>query len=274
MNEPLILEKPDPAVLPDLIRRAIGERNTVIVIGECSVEYEGRSTSRLGKGDRVLMIKQDGSVLVHRPTGYSPVNWQPDTSVIEAWINERGELSILAVRSKPREVLNISFSRVDSVIIARLRDDAEFTMYLDEAEMKRVLVGNPELIEPGFRVVEDEKRLGSGQADIYGVDKEGRPVIVELKRITASRDAVLQLYGYVKAYEATYGKRPRGILIAPSFSPSAIETLLRLQLEYRQVDLRELYRLAVEKGLRRSLLEYGRRPGERERGTGEKTRHE
>ncbi|MGC8954452.1 MAG: endonuclease NucS domain-containing protein, partial [Desulfurococcus sp.] len=58
-----------------------------------------------------------------------------------------------------------------------------------------------------------------------GVDGNGRPVIVELKGVPASRETVLQLYGYVKSYEAKYGRRPRGILVAPSFSPSAIEAL-------------------------------------------------
>lgn len=259
MTDLLVWEKPDLNTLPDVIRKAVVEGRTVIIIGECSIEYEGRSASRLGNGERILIIKQDGSVLVHRPHGYSPVNWQPETSVIEAWTDDEGRLYILAVREEPREVLSIVFSRVDLAVSMKLSDKADFIMYLSEAEIKRILMDNPELVEPSLRILEDEKKLGSGQADIYGVDGNGRPVIVELKRVPASREAVLQLYGYVKSYEAKYGRRPRGILVAPSFSPSAIEALQRLQLEYKLIDLRELYRLALKKGYRKSILDYGRK---------------
>jgi len=250
-----IIDKPVLDELPAVLRRALQERNMIIVIGECTVEYEGRGSSKLEPGERVLIIKQDGSVLLHRPRDYSPVNWQPDTSLIEVWVSNGG-LSVLAVRDKPREILSIWFSRVDLVVLARLEDHGEFSMYLDESEVKRVLMMHPELIEPGLRILEDEKRLGSGQADLYGVDKDGNPVIIELKRVTATRDAVLQLYSYVKFFEASHGRQPRGILVAPAFSPSAIEALSRLRLEYRLIDLRELMRIALEKGVRRSLMDY------------------
>ncbi|MCY0868349.1 MAG: endonuclease NucS [Desulfurococcus sp.] len=261
MEDLVVLEKPSSPQLPDLLRKAVREGRLVIVIGECSVEYEGRGASRLGSGERILVIKQDGSVLLHRPTGYSPINWQPSSSTIEVWSSDDTALRVLSVRSKPREVLDVSFTRVDLVVIAGLKDKAEYTMYLDEAEMKSIIVRHPEIVEPGFRVVEDEKKLEAGQADIYGLDKNGNPVIVELKRVTASREAVLQLYSYVESYESKYGRRPRGILVAPSFSPSALEALHRLKLEYKRVDPRELYKLAVEKGLKKSLFKYTRRRG-------------
>ncbi|ACL10433.1 indolepyruvate ferredoxin oxidoreductase, alpha subunit [Desulfurococcus amylolyticus 1221n] len=88
MADLLVWEKPDLNTLPGVIKKAIVEGRVVIIIGECSIEYEGRSASRLGNGERILIIKQDGSVLVHRPQGYSPVNWQPETSVIEVWTDD------------------------------------------------------------------------------------------------------------------------------------------------------------------------------------------
>ena len=65
------------------IRMAIRSKEFLVIVGRMEVNYEGRASSTLGSGDRVLMIKPDGSVLIHRPTGYEPVNWQPPGSKIE-----------------------------------------------------------------------------------------------------------------------------------------------------------------------------------------------
>ena len=44
-----------------------GARNSVlIVVGCCSVEYVGRARSTLGWGERIVIVKPDGSVLVHQ----------------------------------------------------------------------------------------------------------------------------------------------------------------------------------------------------------------
>ena len=51
--------------------------NVLIVVGCCSVEYSGRARSTLGWGARIVIIKPDGSVLVHQRAGREPVNWQP-----------------------------------------------------------------------------------------------------------------------------------------------------------------------------------------------------
>ncbi|MEM1923446.1 MAG: endonuclease NucS, partial [Nitrososphaerota archaeon] len=70
------------------IMLAVSAGRFVVVLGEMEVVYEGRSLSWLGKGERLVIIKQDKSVLVHRPTGYEPVNWQPSGSHIEAWTED------------------------------------------------------------------------------------------------------------------------------------------------------------------------------------------
>jgi RecB family endonuclease NucS len=55
-----------------------GARNSVlIVVGCCCVEYSGRARSTLGWGERIVIVKPDGSVLVHQRAGREPVNWQP-----------------------------------------------------------------------------------------------------------------------------------------------------------------------------------------------------
>jgi RecB family endonuclease NucS len=250
--------KPSLREVEEVVRESIAGHRLVVIVGECRVDYEGRAASRLELGERVVLIKQDGAVLIHGPTGYSPINWQPSTSAIEVFYREDAGLVIHAVRDKPREYLTITFTRVEAVVAGKLVDPGGFTMYVDESEMRDVLAANPSLIEEGFRVLEVEKPISDGYVDIYGVDRESRPVLVELKRVTATREAALQLYRYVEAYMREKGVRPRGILLAPAFSPSAIESLLRMGLEYRYVDLKKIWELVKKHKVwkRQSLLSY------------------
>jgi len=241
--------------LVSMLKSAIARRSLVVVFGECRVDYEGRAASRLEPGERVVIIKRDGALLVHRPDGYSPVNWQPSTATIEVAFKPGIGLLIHAVRDRPREYLTIVFTRVDLVVVGDLVDQGEFTMYLEERDMRDVLVENPWLIEDGLRILEVEKPVGDGYVDIYALDASGRHVLVELKRVTATREAALQLYKYVEAYKKERGETPRGILVAPSFAPTALETLAKLKLEYRYVDLKKLWELLKKKSSRRTSLQ-------------------
>ena len=54
-----------------------------LVIAKCSVDYAGRLSAHLPMATRLLMIKSDGSVLVHSDgSSYKPLNWMsPPCSV-------------------------------------------------------------------------------------------------------------------------------------------------------------------------------------------------
>ncbi len=254
-----ILVEPSLGEAAAVLREAVGRGDTVVLIAECSVEYEGRGASRLGDGERIIIVKQDGAFLVHRPVGHSPANWQPNTTSIV--VEEAGGgIVITATRVKPsREIVRVRVTRVLALYAGRLRDTAEFIMYLDEHEIRDILYENPGLIEPGLRLVEKEKELGeAGYADLYGFDAEGRPVIVEIKRVTAGKEAVHQLLRYIDAYARRYGVRPRGIIVAPALSAQALEAAKRLGLEYKRIDMQRLWRMKKERERRggRSLLDY------------------
>ena len=68
-------------------------------------------TRRLNLANALLIIKSDGSLLVHRPVGYEPVNWQPAGSVFHVQIKEDG-LEVHGVRQKPRESVRVTFSNI------------------------------------------------------------------------------------------------------------------------------------------------------------------
>ncbi len=248
----------NPEELVEELRNAISKRMLIIIVGKCSVDYIGRSESRLTEGERLIIIKQDGAFLVHRPTGHSPVNWQPDTSYIDVRQTDRG-IEIIAFRRKPREIVRVLLSSIDFIGYGKLVDPGEFVMYLDELEIRDILYEHPEVIEEGLRFTEKEKKLDVGSIDLFGYDRSGRPVIVEIKRVTASREAVYQLLRYVESYQKAYGVRPRGILVAPQFTSSATEALERLGLEYRYINIQKLWSMkkkGIVESRGRSILEF------------------
>ena len=75
------------------------------------MHYDGRANSTLENGERLLIIKSDGSLLVHRPVGYEPVNWQPAGGVFHVQIKDDG-LEVHGVRQKPRESVRVIFSEI------------------------------------------------------------------------------------------------------------------------------------------------------------------
>jgi len=253
-----VVENPDLESALRIIKEGLTRNRMLIIIGECYIDYEGRSASKLGLGERMVIVKQDGAVLVHRPKGYSPVNWQPSTTTIEVWLRSGEGLSLMAVRNRPREYLRILFNKIFLIVEGVFHDSAEFVMYLSESEIRDIIFDNPDLLEPGFKPLEKEKRIGQGAVDIYGLDSNGNHVLVEIKRVMGDRDAVLQLYNYVENYKSGLNKNVRGVLLAPSFTPGALELLAKLKLEFKEIDLKKLRSLSQSNRKKpdSTLLEY------------------
>ncbi len=261
---------PDLAAAYHQLSKAIQQHSLVVIAARCSVEYEGRSASRLGEGDRLIIVKPDGAVLVHRPTGYSPVNWQPDSRILRVEMKD-GELVLESIRERPRERLTVRITAFYTIMsLHGLEDRAEFIEYLDESELRDYLLSHPEALEPGLRVLRSERPIdGAGYADIVARDSEGRYVVIEVKRVTAGQEAVRQLYRYVEALRKRNPGTPvRGILAAPSITKEALQLLRSLGLEYRQVNIQRIYEEVRRKRAReasgsRGLLEFMRPAGAR-----------
>jgi RecB family endonuclease NucS len=235
-----VLIEPSLQEASKIIVNALRRRELVIIIGDCMVNYSGRSRSILTRGERLVIIKEDGSLLIHRPEGYKPVNWQPETTTIHV-VEENGKLIIKAVRGKPREVLEVSLFKIKLLYTDHLSDQGIFEMYLDEHEIRDIISLHPEIIEDGLRITEKEKPVTNGYIDLFGYDAHNRPVIIELKRVTAGREAVLQLYNYVKDIARKTGSNSRGILVAPRLTQNAIRMLRSLGLEWREISIQKLW---------------------------------
>ena len=230
----VLLVKVDPRLseAAEILEKAFRSRSFALVIGNCRVDYEGRASSTLEWGERMTMVKQDGSVLVHRPTGYEPVNWQPPKCVVKVKLNDFG-MVLSASRSQPRENVSIEFQKISLTVTGNLADSGEFALYVTEEQMKQAILTAPDLVEAGLKPLQEEKSLGeAGFTDIFAEDKEGRLVVVEIKRNAASKDAVLQLERYLDTLRRKVDRPLRGIVVAPELRKSAQPTLDSLKLEY------------------------------------------
>jgi RecB family endonuclease NucS len=234
-NKLSVLTEPTLQQASELIQRAFKKRCTLIVAGNCHVHYSGRANSTLEPGERFLIVKSDGSLLVHRPVGYEPVNWQPSTSALTVKATE-DKLEIYAVRQKPRETLRATFSSVLMVSAMSLNDSGDFLLHASEDDMHRAILLKPDLLEEGFKPISWEKKVEPGFVDVYGEDKNGKLVVVEVKRRTASKDAVLQLSRYIEAIKEKATKEIRGVLVAPSLGKDVQTMLSTMGLEFKALD--------------------------------------
>lgn len=237
-NKLTVLTEPTLAEAAKLIEKAFSQRRTLIVAGTCSVRYVGRANSTLELGERLLIIKSDGALLVHRPVGYEPVNWQPQGSIFHVTV-ANDTLEVHAVRQKPRENVKISFNSILMVSALSLDDSGEFLLHASELDMHRAILVKPSLFEEGFKPISYEKKVEPGFVDVYGVDKYGKLVVIEVKRKTASKEAVLQLARYIEAIKEKANRELRGVLVAPSLGKDVQRLLVTMGLEFKALDPKE-----------------------------------
>lgn len=229
------LENPEVKDAVELVSEGLSEHKTLVIIGNCWVEYRGRASSKLEAGERIVMIKEDGSVLVHRSTGYEPVNWQPSGCIFQTCVVDK-VLQVRAIRRRPRESITIFFDHVYLVSVLDLADFGEFSLYASEEDMQKAILVEPSLIELGFKPISYEKKVEPGFIDVYGIDKDKKFVVVEIKRKTASREAALQLAKYVESIRDMVNRQVRGVLAAPHMGKGVQELLATLELDFKSLD--------------------------------------
>jgi len=235
-SKPLtVLVNPNVVEAEKIAKEAVFHHKMLLVVGRCWVHYSGRARSKLEPGERTLIIKEDGSLLVHRSVGYEPVNWQPPGCVFHTRTKD-GVLEIHAVRQKPAESVNVSFDKIYLASTLKLVDSGEFSLHASEEDMHKAILVEPSLLEEGFKPISYEKKIKPGFLDIYGEDKNGRLVVVEVKRKTAGKQAAIQLAKYVMAMRSKAGRQVRGILAAPDIGKDVHKLLDSFGMEFKHLD--------------------------------------
>lgn len=238
------------------IETALEEGKAILIIGSCEILYKGRASSTLGAGERIVIITNDKAFLIHRSYGYRAVNWQP------AGCNFRiqqssGKLEITAVRMRPVESVKVVFDNLYSVSVLDLVDESKLYLYASEVDMKKAILYRPSLVEDGFVPITSEKPMAKGFVDIFGRDKNGNYVVIEIKRGKATRDATLQLAKYIEDSKRS-DRHIRGILIAESITKDAQRAIASLNLEFRRLSPRKCSEILreIEKIEEREITDY------------------
>jgi len=190
-----------------------------LIIARCEVRYSGRLEALLPEALRLIMIKSDGSVMVHADTGgYKPQNWMVPPTVIE---EEDGSIVV-------RKRAGASEDRLDIKIVEMLSDathDMGEAAALEkdgvEAHLQELLADAPHWCGEGFRLVRREWPTDIGPVDLMCRDCEDEWIAVEIKRV-GTIDAVEQLTRYLERIRLDPALRSaRGVLAAQTIKPQA-----------------------------------------------------
>jgi RecB family endonuclease NucS len=214
-----------------------------LIVARCEVEYSGRLSAYLPEALRLIMIKADGSVMVHADTGgYKPLNWMtPPTSITE----EEGRVSVRKIKGD--DALEITLHEVLSDVTHDMGEPEAGAMLVKdgvERDLQVLLAEQPHACGEGFRLVRREWPTDIGPVDLMCRDEDDEWVAVEVKRV-ATIDAVEQLNRYLERIQRDPALGScRGVLAAQVFKPQA-----RVLAESRGIDCVEVD-LAVLRGER------------------------
>jgi RecB family endonuclease NucS len=193
-----------------------------VVVARCSVRYSGRLSTDLPEAVRLLMVKADGSVLVHADAGgYKPLNWMTPPTVIE---ESPGVITVRKRASASEDRLEIEIAEVLSDVTHDMGSPQEEPGLVKdgaEGDLQELLADAPQWCGEGLRLVRREWPTDIGPVDLMCRDGSDEWVAVEIKRV-GGIDAVEQLSRYLERIRAdpAFGAC-RGVLAAQLIRPQA-----------------------------------------------------
>ncbi|MCU1508557.1 MAG: endonuclease NucS [Glaciihabitans sp.] len=199
-----------------------------LVIARCSVDYAGRLSAHLPLATRLLVVKSDGSVLVHSDSlSYKPLNWMsppctvavldPDPEQLDAGVTQIWKVA----QAKTADLLVISIYEILHDTSHDLGIDPGLQKDGAEAHLQKLLAEQIELLGDGFTLVRREHMTAIGPVDILATDADGRSVAVEIKR-RGDIDGVEQLTRYLELMNRDPLLAPvTGVFAAQEIKPQA-----------------------------------------------------
>ena len=199
-----------------------------LVIARCSVDYDGRLSAHLPLATRLLMVKADGSVLVHSDGGsYKPLNWmQPPCAMAELTPDDDERADGVEI------VWNVQAAKSEDRLRVRIHEilhDSAHNLGVDpglvkdgvEAHLQRLLAEHITTLGEGYALVRREFMTAIGPVDILAKDGAGTTVAVEIKR-RGEIDGVEQLSRYLELMNRDPHLAPvTGIFAAQQIKPQA-----------------------------------------------------
>ena len=203
-----------------------------LMVARCQVRYSGRLNALLPEALRLIIVKADGSVLVHADTGgYKPLNWMTPPTVIE---ETPGTIVVRKRAGASEDRLEIEIAELLSDVTHDMGPpDEEAALAKDgvEGHLQELLAEQPEWCGEGMRLARREWPTDIGPVDLMCRDGEEQWVAVEIKRV-AGIEAVEQLTRYLERIRRDSALSScRGVLAAQVIKPQA-----RVLADARRID--------------------------------------
>ena len=196
-----------------------------LIVARCEVRYSGRLTAVLPEALRLLMVKADGSFMVHADSGgFKPSNWMTAPTVIEEQGDPPTRIVVRKRAGATEDRLEIEIAEVVSDVTHDMGPPAQAAALEKdgvERDLQEALAASPQFCGEGFRLVRREWPTDIGPVDLMCRDGEDAWIAVEIKRV-ATIDAVEQITRYLDRIRLDPAMAScRGILAAQSFKPQA-----------------------------------------------------
>ncbi len=199
-----------------------------LVVASCAARYTGRLSAHLPRATRLLVVKADGSVLLHSDGGsYKPLNWMspPCSLAVTEPDDESRAAGVTQVwtvqHQKSDDRLEIDLYEVLHDSAHDLGVDPGLVKDGVEAHLQELLAAQIGLLGDGHVLVRREYPTAIGPVDILAKDPTGGAVAVEIKR-RGDIDGVEQLTRYLELLNRDPLLTPvRGVFAAQEIKPQA-----------------------------------------------------
>ncbi|MBA3747385.1 MAG: endonuclease NucS [Solirubrobacterales bacterium] len=209
-----------------------------LIVARCEVRYTGRLTAVLPEALRLLMVKADGSFMVHADSGgYKPSNWMTAPTVIEETGSPPTRIVVRKRAGATEDRLEIVIAEIVSDVSHDMGEAAALEKDGVERDLQEALAASPQFCGEGFRLVRREWPTDIGPVDLMCRDGEDAWIAVEIKRV-ATIDAVEQLTRYLARIRLDPAMAScRGVLAAQAIKPQARVLAQSRGLDCVEVDL-------------------------------------
>jgi endonuclease len=206
-----------------------------LIVARCEVVYSGRLNAFLPESTRLVMLKADGSVLVHADAGgYKPLNWMTPPTSIE---RDADTLIVRKRQGRNEDRLEIRLLEVLSDVEHDMGEAAALEKDGVERDLQLELAARPDALGEELRLVRREWPTEIGPLDLMCTSAQGDWVAVEIKRV-ATIEAVEQLTRYLEFIRADPAKAGcRGILAAQAIKPQAATLAASRDIRCVEIDL-------------------------------------
>ena len=207
-----------------------------LIVARCEVVYSGRLNATLPEAVRLLIVKADGSVLVHDDAGgFKPLNWM----TAPTFVADEGD-KLVVTKPKTEDQLEIRLVEVLSDVAHDMGESAALQKDGVERDLQLALADAPDALGEPLTLVKREWATEIGPVDLMCKDADGEWVAVEIKRV-GTIEAVEQLTRYLAFIREDPAKAAcRGILAAQQIKPQAVALAESRGIRCATVDLQVL----------------------------------